>query len=255
MTQEAIPARARKKTKGKATEEKPRKKPEAEGGKFTGDRPVLTALSLVKPNGWNPNGMSPFERESLRIGLQTDGWLMSQSLLIWRTDDKGKERNLIIDGEQRWTVAQEAGFKRGPMVFLDGLPETEAKALTVKIDAKRGKFRDEPLGVLLREIQYELKGEDSLSLNLGIPEESLMVLLSEPEIVLPGAGADGGVGEEPSGAGTGLPTSTVRMVQVFLNPETHAEFSELVRSLASKYGTKNVSDTVLEAIRRAAKIS
>ena len=38
----------------------------------------LVALDKVRPNGWNPNRMTPFMKESLRTGLETDGWLSSQ---------------------------------------------------------------------------------------------------------------------------------------------------------------------------------
>lgn len=239
--------------KKKAEPDTPPKKTKATNtDNFTGDRPVIKPLSIAKPNTWNPNRMTPFERESLKTGLKTDGWLMSQALLIWGTDDKGNEKNIIIDGEQRWTVAPDAGFTHGPMVFLHGLSEAKAKALTVKIDAKRGKFADEPLGALLREVQFEL-GSENLALDLGIQDERLMLLLAEPEVVLPGPEATPKPPSEGSGASSGLPASTVRMVQLFLNPETHAEFSELVRQLAAKYETKNVSDTVLEAVRHAAR--
>jgi hypothetical protein len=240
---------ATRKAKGKEPAPAPKKTAKSEVENLVGDKVLIKPLASVKPNSWNPNRMTAFERESLKTGLKTDGWLLSQSLLIWGTDEKGVEKNLIIDGEQRWTVAPDAGFKTGPMVFLYGLTEAKAKALTVKMDAKRGKFADEALGTLLREIQFEL-GVENLGLDLGIQDERLMQLLAEPEIVLPGSD-DPPVDMGPSGAGSGLPSSTVRMVQLFLNPETHAEFSEAIRLLANKYGTKNVSDTALEAVRRA----
>lgn len=83
---------------------------------------VRRALNTVKPNPWNPNVMTVFEKESLKNGLLVDGWMSSQALLIWGTDEKGKVHNLIIDGEHRWTAATDLKFSEGPMVVLNRLP-------------------------------------------------------------------------------------------------------------------------------------
>lgn len=245
-----LPTRKRKKVE--PSEEKPKALSPEEMKRFSGDgdRSNIKPLSLVKPNVWNPNRMTPFQRSSLKVGFETDGWIMSQQLLIWGTDEKGKTKNIIIDGEQRWTVAPDAGFTHGPMVFLHGLTEAQAKALTVKMDQKRGQFDEASLGALLREVQFEL-GVDNLSLDLGIDDTMLARFLAEPEVVLPGTDLSPSENGSGSGAGPGMPTSTVRMVSLFLNPETHAEFSEAVRKLADVYGTKTVTDTTLEAVRRA----
>ena len=212
---------------------------------------VMRDLSLVRPNTWNPNEMTPFERQSLRHGLDTDGWLKSQSLLIWGSDEKGRPQNIIIDGEQRWTVATESGFKKGPMVFLEKMTKAQARALTVKMDQKRGHFNRDKLGLVLREIQYEFA--DDFALNIGIPQEELMPMLAEPEIVLPGDDLSPNDNLALPGTGSGLASSSVRAVQLVFNPETLAEFNAGVRKLAAKYKTTSVSDTVLETIRDAAR--
>lgn len=74
---------------------------------------VMRPLSDVQKNSWNPNRMTDFMKESLKQGLLSDGWLKSQSLLIWGTDDKGERRDVIIDGEHRWSAASELGFQIG----------------------------------------------------------------------------------------------------------------------------------------------
>ena len=89
---------------------------------------VSRKLDSVKPNPWNPNTMSDEMKESLLYGLKRDGWLASQALLIWGTDEKGERQDLIIDGEHRWLAATGEGLQKGPMVFLDGLSAAEAKA-------------------------------------------------------------------------------------------------------------------------------
>lgn len=210
---------------------------------------VLRALEDVKPNTWNPNEMTKFEREALRVGLLSDGWLASQSLLIWGTDEKGRRRDVIIDGEQRWTVARDCAFKQGPMVFLDGITESAAKALTVKMDSKRGTLNPDRLGALIREIQFELRPE-GMAHDLGIPDAELMRLLAETPFVLDGSGqpapAGGATPEMPSGR-----MSHVRMVQLFFDHDQHEEFARHTKDLAARYKTTNITETIIEVVRRA----
>lgn len=209
------------------------------------------ALTAVRPNGWNPNRMSPHVYESLKHALSTEGWLSSQSLLIWHSDDNGVEKNLIIDGEHRWTVAKELGFKAGPMVFLKGLSEAKAKALTVAMNNRRGQFDDAMLSDLVKSLDGAL---DNLSLELAISDEDLMKMLPVDVIdhtlgvvdaprpaVKPQVTTNGNVAE-----------STVRMVSLFLDTNNIDQFTKNVQELSKRYNTKNVTDTVFEALKRQA---
>lgn len=223
-----------------------RKVAKVDGPRVVGEV-VMRAHGSVRPNSWNPNEFTPFMLQSLKHGLQTDGWLISQALLVWGTDEAGKRRDVIIDGEHRWQVAGELGFEDVPMVFLNGLSEIQAKALTVKMDSKRGKFGD-ALPDLLREIQHEL-GADDMSFDLGIEAEALMSMLAEPTD-LPGDDPIDGDGSPPGDVPSGM-ASHVKMVQLFFNKEQHEEFLGLVKELAPRYETKDVTATTLEAMRRA----
>jgi hypothetical protein len=214
-------------------------------------KPVMRDLSTVKPCPWpNPNFMTPFQFQALKDGMLEDGWLASEALLVWGKDDKGKEQNIVMGGNHRWTAATELGLKAGPMVFLDDLTEAQAKAFTIKMNSKRGQPQEANLSLLLREIQHEI-GSDNLSMQFGIEEEKLMVLLAEPAVRLEGEG------KETNGTSLGGldlasgKMSQVRMVQLFFSPEQHAVFEESIKQLSVKYGTKNATDTVFEAIKRA----
>jgi len=199
---------------------------------------VNSPLVGVKPNFWNPNALTAFEKESLKFGIREDGWLASHALTIWRTDEKGKIRNLIIDGEHRWSAALDLGMTVGPMAFVDGMREQDAKKLTVKLDAKRGKFDQGLLETLIRSIADGLDLE-TRSLSLGIGEDVLGEMLSvEPEAPV--------VGELLSGK-----TSDVKDVTLFFTPEVHAEFMRVGKELAVAYKMQNMSDTIYEAMRRA----
>ncbi len=219
---------------------------------------VVKPLKDVRPNPWNPNRMTPFVRASLKQGLLADGWLSSQSLLIWGKDDKGARQDLIIDGEHRWTLATELGFATGPMVFLDGLTEAKVKALTVKMNQKRGEFDETALATLLQEIQYDL-GVDNLSLDLGIGDEELMKMLATLPTEVPldlntAAAEDTGAAAVMGASAPQQPgnMSQVKMVQLFFTPAQHEEFLKLAKAAGAAVQATNVSELVLEVLRRAA---
>jgi hypothetical protein len=211
---------------------------------------VLKSLDAVGANPWNPNRMTTFERDALKNGLQSDGWLSSQALLIWGTDASGEKKNLIIDGEHRWTMARELGFDKGPMVFLENLTEAQAKALTVKMNSKRGKFQDDLLGALIRDIQLELEAPD-LGLELGIAQDDLMRYMAVEAQELDEYVADARPPLEaaPSGAPT-LSTPHIRMVQLFFDKEQHEEFVQMVDEFGASVSARSVSEIVLEVLRR-----
>lgn len=240
-------------------------KSELTGGQTVGNV-EMRALADVQKNPWNPNAMSPEMYASLRYGLENDGWLASQALLVWGTDEEGVAQNLIIDGEHRYRVARELGFERGPMVLLKNIPEAKAKALTIAMNQRRGAFNQEGLAALLQAIQYEVP---DLSANLGIPHDELLALLETAAVPLDLL-ADDASGAEPrteptsvrppgeaaEGGSVGAPLpSDVRMVQLFFNTTTHEEFTRIVGALRRRYDTKNVTDTVLAAVREMAGLS
>ncbi len=194
-------------------------------------------LSKLKPNPWNPNEMDAFTFDSLKQGFLTDGWLSSMALLVWGKDEKGVRRDLIIDGEQRWSAATQLGMQRGPCVFLDGVDEAHAKALTIKLDQKRGKFNKLKLSNLVADFArgpIELK---DLGLELGFAPTALAALLKPHKIELP----------QPSR------NVHTRQVPLYFSEEEAGEFHLLVQELSKKLKTETVTDTVLAALRALAK--
>jgi len=143
----------------------------------------IVDLTKLQPNGWNGNVMDDLERESVKAGFRKEGWLVSQALTVWRTDESGEERLIIIDGEQRWTCALDVGLTTGPVVYLDGITEEEARALTVKLYTRRGSWTDEALATALQPLDLDVTD----ALDLGFEEPQFAELLSlEPEEVAAG---------------------------------------------------------------------
>jgi hypothetical protein len=144
---------------------------------------VMRPIADVRPNTWNPNHMTQFMFDSLVAGFKEDGWLASDALLVWGTDEKGKRRDVIIDGEHRWKVAGVLGILRGPMVFLDGLTEAQAKALTVK-KFKRGDVDQGALSVIVKDLLPGYGDTGLLGMSLGL-DSALLQSLINPKPTLP----------------------------------------------------------------------
>jgi hypothetical protein len=212
----------------------PNPRPVEVRGRIVGET-VVERLDKVSKNNWNPNAMTVFERQSLRRGLETDGWLVSHALTIWGTDEAGREQNVIIDGEHRWEEARALGMLKGPMVFLYELTRAEAMKLTVKLDAKRGHFSEDKLGALLRAVEETLDLE-TRQLDMGIEGDRLAELLRD---------------EKKSAPPRNLPSGQKKPLNLFFDGNEHAEFMTMCHELAKSFDTKTTTATVLEAVKRA----
>lgn len=195
-------------------------------------------LAAVKPNDWNPNRVSVRKFESIKLSMQTDGWMRSQPLLIWQTDDKGKKRNIIIDGEHRWRAGNEIGYPKAPMVFVDGLTLSEAKALTIKLDNNRGTFEGQALTALLKDLIPSLKVEDP-ALALGFTQSELNQAL---KITAP----DTTIGSNPSR------NAITVTVPLYFSKEDNARFAEQVKAIGAEHGLETVTEVVKFAVNRVA---
>ncbi len=222
-------------------------KPKKKGPHLRGEVEVLP-LDRVKPNPWNPNQVPEHVMESIKHGYTSDGWLASHALLVWETDEKGKTKRLIIDGEHRWHCANEVGLKEGPMVLLKGITEAEAKGLTVKLNQKRGDWDITGLSVLLKELETSY---DELPLEFGFGEEELMRLIAtapDPMDLPPLGGVDGvplSNPEAPIVLGSG-----VRTVQFFVSEDELEEVRLLLGRWQKELGTQNPSETLLALLRK-----
>lgn len=155
----------------------------------------LRRLDLFAPNPWNPNAMEPEEFEALKAGLRAKGWVRSDALLVWGTNEDGKEQNLIINGEHRWRAAGEIGMEVGPVVTLDGITREEAVQWTIRLDKARGRFDPAKLNLTLRnELDFRNR-DDAFALQLGFTGQEARDLRAQIPAVggrPPGGGAHPG---------------------------------------------------------------
>lgn len=157
----------------------------------------LRRLDLFAPNPWNPNEMEPEEFEALKAGIRAKGWVRSDALLVWGTNEDGAEQNLIINGEHRWRAAGELGMEVGPVVTLDGIAREEAVQWTIRLDKARGRFDPEKLRLTLRnELDFRSR-DDAFAFQLGFTgAETRDLRASIPAV----GGRPPGGGAHPGGA-------------------------------------------------------
>lgn len=186
----------------------------------------------VKPNDWNPNRMTPEKYEAVKTTLQERGWLLSESLLVWGTDQKGVKKYLIIDGEHRWKAAQELGIKEVPVVFVNGITQTEAKRLTVQLD-NHGENNSTRLVDVIKSLRGEFS-EQELAKEFGFNQDFLKSVLSEPKPVV----LDDLTSKNP----------VTKTVPLYYNAEQHKQFTEEVSWLATHLQKSTVSDVVIAVL-------
>lgn len=212
------------------------------------------ALGVVVPNAWNPNQMSERKYASLRLDMERNGWVKSQPLLVWATDERNRLKNIIVDGEHRWRAANEVGYKRGPMVFLHGITKKQAMELTIKLDNNRGKFDSEALATLLRVVVPQLKTEDP-ALTLGLTQSEMNKALALPPVRL-----DNEEDNETKPERKHLEVEEItsknsanKMVPLYISGEVQAEFNRNLKRLQEHYSTDNITETVLAVVEESQK--
>lgn len=201
-------------------------------------------LDKVKPNNWNPNKVPLHKMEAIREGMKREGWILSEPLLIWESDEKGRKKMVIINGEHRWTIAKGLGFKTGPAVVLRGLSKAKAVEHTIMLDNNRGEFEEAPLALAIKSILPSIKTEDPAK-RLGFTQIQYTKLMELPKLAQPGK-AEGG---KSGGIGRGRSQNDVaKQVNLYMDDDQHREFMDKVTRLGDELGLDNVTKVVLRSV-------
>jgi ParB-like chromosome segregation protein Spo0J len=186
--------------------------------------------SQLQPNPKNWRTHPEGQQNALRGILAEVG--IAGAVLARETPEGGL---MLIDGHLR---AETLGNADVPVLVLD-VNEAEADKLLATID---------PLGAMaeadadkLRELLEEVEtASEALA--------DMFTELAEEAGILDGPRET----DDPEIADYEAPPSSgVRMVQLFLDESNIGEFQEACTKLAEEYSTENITDTVLEAVKRA----
>jgi len=132
----------------------------------------------IRPNPWNPNVMPPAMMEHLKKEYKRVGYI--QPIVVRPVEhEKSKPAYEMVDGEHRWKIGIESGFKTMKAVVVK-LSDEEAKITTVNLNRIKGADDPFKLADLLKDLNQTLELDQiSELLNMPITELETMFELSD----------------------------------------------------------------------------
>jgi hypothetical protein len=185
------------------------------------------------------------QQDALKGVLSEVGWV--QDVIV------NVRTNTVVDGHLRVMLALRHNEPTIPVKYVD-LSQAEEDLVLATLD---------PIAALA--------GTDSAKLSelldtVSAQDEALLTMLAdlsddtelEAQILAPqpteAAFADNPWQERADEVERGeRPPIRMQMMQLYLTPELHAEVVEILKRLAGTFGTGNVTDTIVEAIRYAGR--
>lgn len=219
------------------------------------DTPAIEYKSLASLKCWQRNyrhgDISAITQSLLRFGF-------NGALRVWRDNTviAGNHTLLALQGikasglQAPRNVREIKGAWHVAVIDCSWMTEIEAQAFAVA-DNRTSELADND-EQRLAELLTEIASEDAkLLAATGYDGDDLDGLLSR--LTSDALRFDYGNAQEGGSEGVdyNATESTVRMVQLFFDLNTVVEFNQLTRALADQYQTKTITDTVLEAVRRA----
>ena len=126
-------------------------------------------IKLITKNPWNPNQMDKKTLKAEKESIEKYGVVAP---IIVRPL---KNKYQIIDGEHRYIVCSELGYKLIPSVIIDGLENKDAKKLTIILNETKGSNDKIELGKLLGELEKDFG--DNLKIGLPFNDDDLNDLI------------------------------------------------------------------------------
>ena len=131
------------------------------------ERGVLVPKTKIHPNPWNPNHMKPRQQAAVEESISCYGQVLE---LLVRPHPELAGEFQIIDGEHRFHVLPDDVYCN----IIHGLPDGEAKKLTIVMNETRGSADKIELAQLLAEIENEV---DDIGLALPYEPDELAELI------------------------------------------------------------------------------
>lgn len=94
----------------------------------------MLPIGSVRPNKWNVNVIAGEEYARLKEAMRASGPEKTEPIVVRRAEDGAFE---IVNGEQRWRIAGELGWKAIPALEVE-VDRKEAKFLCLSYNALRG---------------------------------------------------------------------------------------------------------------------
>lgn len=127
---------------------------------------TLIELDRIQPNDYNPNVVPGDILVKLRAEIAKKG--LCEPIIV-RSSGNGY---IVVDGEHRWQVCKELGFKEIPCIIAD-FDEKEAKIKTLQLNYLRGSAVPIRLASLIHDLNREITLEE---LARRLPYEELQMM-------------------------------------------------------------------------------
>ena len=203
-------------------------------------------IDRLQPDPQNPRTHDDRNMSAIRASLEAHGQV--EPLVVQR------DTRMVIAGNGRMAAMRELGWSTAQCVVLD-VDDSTARRLSITLN-RSGELAGWDEAVLAQHL-VELEALDAEQFNvedLGFNSDELQALVDtyvevEQELEEAVAGDDPALppGTQPAD----MPSSNLRVVQLYLDPDDEPGFQLSVRALAEHYSTDNVTATILEAVRRA----
>ena len=213
---------------------------------------VTVNLDSLNPDPENPRTHDERNLASIRASLEAHGQV--EPLVVQRSS------MMIIAGNGRATAMKEIGWQKASVALID-CDDEAARRLSIALN-RSGELAGWDEGILaqhLKELSMIDTAFDPVALGFSGSEMEALVAEFADDVELLSMDAPeediagGGTGLPPGTQPEDMPTSAVRMVQLFLDDQTAPQFQMWVRKLAKRFETDNITDTVFEAVRSVAE--
>lgn len=118
---------------------------------------------LIDPNPWNPNEQNEKTFNRLVKEIQDVGFLEPIHVVPYEDEETSTTRYLILGGEHRWRASKEIGMVKIPALLLKHKRFTDVdfqKAMTVRLNALRGKLNKEKMVRLFQDFADKYTSEE-----------------------------------------------------------------------------------------------
>ena len=205
---------------------------------------VQTQIDSLVYDPANPRNHSEKNLKAIRSSLEEHGQV--EPLIVH------KESNVVIGGNARLSVMREMGWADVATVMLD-CDKEKARKLSIVLN-RSGELAGWDQAVLAQHLLDLGLGDEFDPETLGFSTAEFEAILAEFDAAVEnmemGPPGELDIPDTPEFADDegGPGPSNVRMLQLYLDDETHPKFVAWVRSLAEHYGTENITETVYKAV-------
>lgn len=213
---------------------------------------VTMNISDLVPDPKNPRTHDQRNLDAIRSSLDTYGQV--EPILVQ------KSTNMVIAGNGRMSAMKSLGWDTVVVALLD-VDDKEARELSIALNrsGELAGWDEEILAQHLRDLSSIADDFNPEGLGFSMDEfEALSDAYADDiqnlveDIATEEAASDETSAQEselpPNTSPSHMPSSTAKVVQLFLDENTHTKFQMAVRRLATIHKTDNITDTVYKTV-------